>query len=119
MPLVNTANGKNVSKVWNDAVYVQNSTANTRLVFINEADVYTEPTGASYSFVTVVDAVSQKVGLLGIESRCLRRLAWSRPARALVCVCEGGTGGQGVFPKVYRTRDVEGGNGKRTVSKEK
>ena len=43
---------------------MQNPTARTRLVYINEGDVYTEPdNGPSYSFVTVLDASSRMVSL--------------------------------------------------------
>ena len=40
---------------------LQNPSKGMRHVFVNEGDIYVSANGSEYSYVTVIDAVSQKV----------------------------------------------------------
>ena len=88
-PLTNNVSldcDSNTSRTWNDAVLVevasncqivveahhvssiafchlQNPSLGTRQVFVNEGDVYQYSNGSQYSFVSVIDTVSQKVSV--------------------------------------------------------
>ncbi|DBA92352.1 hypothetical protein WJX77_003824 [Trebouxia sp. C0004] len=63
-PLTNNGSlggDSNTSRTWNDAVLVENPSLGTRHVFVNEGDVYQSSNGSQYSYVSVIDTVSQKI----------------------------------------------------------